>query len=191
MMKGSHRQVNLRYNSWHHASTGGAPSMKIGILSDTHNHFENTRRALAVFREAQPEHIIHCGDFTTSKVMELLVGWSALFVFGNIDHDRADLKAAARYYFCTTIGEYLTLELGDRRIAVCHGDNLGQLGEFIHCGIYDYVLHGHTHRRRDEWVGQTRVINPGALGGRRAESRSVCLLDLSTGEARFEEIPES
>jgi putative phosphoesterase len=166
-------------------------SMKIGILSDTHNHVENTRRALAIFRAAQPEHIIHCGDFTTSKVMELLVGWSVSFVFGNMDRDRADLKAATRHYFCTTIGEHLTLELGGRRIAVCHGDDLGQLDEFIHSGIYNYVLHGHTHRRRDEWIGQTRVINPGALGGRRAEPRSVCVLDLATGDVQFEEIAES
>jgi putative phosphoesterase len=165
--------------------------MKIGILSDTHNNIENMRRALAIFREAQPEHIIHCGDFTTSKVMEYLVGWSVSFVFGNVDYDRADLKAAAHYYFCTTIGERLTLDLNGKRIGVCHGDDPKQLNELIRSGIYHYVLHGHTHRRRDEMIGSTRVINPGALGGRRPESRSVCLLDLSTGDARFEEIPES
>ena len=164
--------------------------MKIGILSDTHNHIENTRRALAIFREAQPEHIIHCGDFTSPEVLEFLVGWSASFVFGNMDRDRAALKATVRHFFCTTIGEHLTMELDGKRIAVCHGDDLAQLDEFIHSGIYHYVLHGHTHRRRDEMVGQTRVINPGALGGRQAESRSVCLLDLSTGDVRFEEIAE-
>ncbi|MEJ2150393.1 MAG: metallophosphoesterase family protein [Chloroflexota bacterium] len=95
-----------------------------------------------------------------------------------------------RHFFCTTIGEHLTMELDGKRIAVCHGDDLAQLDEFIHSGIYHYVLHGHTHRRRDEMVGQTRVINPGALGGRQAESRSICLLDLSTDDVRFEEIAE-
>jgi predicted phosphodiesterase len=26
---------------------------------------------------------------------------------------------------------------------------------------YDYLLHGHTHVRRDERAGRTRIINPG------------------------------
>jgi hypothetical protein len=191
MIKDSYPQVNPGYNKPIDVIDYGAATMKIGILSDTHNHIENTRRAVARFREAQPEHIIHCGDFTTPKVMEYLVGWSVSFVFGNIDYDRADLKATARHYFCTTIGEHLTMELAGKRIAVCHGDDLGQLNEFIRSGIYHYVLHGHTHRRRDEKVGGTRVINPGALGGRRAESRSICLLDLDTDDLQFEEIVES
>ena len=44
---------------------------------------------------------------------------------------------------------------------------------------------GHTHRRRDQTIGRTRVINPGALGGVRWQRRSFCILDLATGEARF------
>jgi predicted phosphodiesterase len=34
------------------------------------------------------------------------------------------------------------------------------------------------------------VINPGALGGVRHESRSFCILDLQTDELRFIEVEE-
>jgi predicted phosphodiesterase len=37
-------------------------------------------------------------------------------------------------------------------------------------------------------IGRARVINPGALGGRRRQSRSFCILDLTTGEIRFVEL---
>ena len=46
----------------------------------------------------------------------------------------------------------------------------------------DYLLHGHTHCRRDERLDGTRVINPGALGGVQYESRSLCVLDLDTDD---------
>jgi len=38
-------------------------------------------------------------------------------------------------------------------------------------------------------VGKTRVINPGALGGPRYQSRSGYLLDLASGEAKLIEVP--
>ena len=69
-----------------------------------------------------------------------------------------------------------------------HGDNEEALANLITSGRYAYVFHGHTHRRRDQMVGHTRAINPGALGGRRWQSRSFCILDLETGKAGFVEI---
>jgi predicted phosphodiesterase len=66
-------------------------------------------------------------------------------------------------------------------VAATHGHQGDQLQAFIRSGRYDYVFHGHTHRRRDERVGDTRVINPGALGGVRYENRSVAILDLTRG----------
>ena len=43
--------------------------------------------------------------------------------------------------------------------------------------LFDYAYH-------------TRVVNPGALGGTRRQSRSFCLLDLSTGEIEFVELED-
>ena len=71
------------------------------------------------------------------------------------------------------------------RLAMMHGENEEVLRGLITSGRYDYVFHGHTHRRRDQMVGHTHVINPGALGGMRCEQRSLCILDLMTGEPRF------
>jgi len=48
---------------------------------------------------------------------------------------------------------------------------------------FDVVIHGHTHRWRDEVIGRTRFINPGAL--HRASSWTVALLDCSSDQLRM------
>jgi hypothetical protein len=53
-------------------------------------------------------------------------------------------------------------------------------------GQLDYLFTGHTHVRMDKRIGRTRLINPGALGGTRKQSRSVAILDLDTDELIFE-----
>jgi len=160
--------------------------MKLGIISDTHNHIENTRRAVEIFRERDVERIIHCGDLTTTPIVDLFKGLKVTFVFGNMDHSHADLMTAAKKYFgIGSMGYHYTANIEGRRIAVCHGDDDELLSRFIFADIYDFVFHGHTHSRRDKLVGQTRVINPGAIGGKQTEPRSVSILDLETEEAEF------
>ena len=53
-------------------------------------------------------------------------------------------------------------------------------------GGADYFLHGHTHRLRDETVGRTRIINPGALF--RAARHTAAVLDCSSGRLDVLEI---
>jgi predicted phosphodiesterase len=36
--------------------------MKIGVLSDTHNHLRETRRALDLLVQHGATHLVHCGD---------------------------------------------------------------------------------------------------------------------------------
>jgi tetratricopeptide (TPR) repeat protein len=60
-------------------------SMRIGILSDTHDHIENTRQALEILRREGVERLFHCGDVTSPEVVALFEGWDVLFVRGNMD----------------------------------------------------------------------------------------------------------
>ena len=159
--------------------------MKLGILSDTHNHVNNTRRALEIFREREVTRLIHCGDISTPGIIELFEGFKITFVFGNIDQFHADLMEASKKLFgIGSIGYHYTAIIEEKLIAVCHGDDEGVLRGFIEQGVYDYVFHGHTHRRSDQMMGRTRVINPGALGGRKPEPRRLeTVLETESGLA--------
>jgi putative phosphoesterase len=156
--------------------------MKLGILSDTHNDVDNTEWALDILRERGAERLIHCGDLTTPRIVALFDGWRVDFVFGNMDKKRGSLEEAVDALPSASIGEVFEADLDGTRIAAYHGHDEDRLYGLIYQGGYDVVLHGHTHRRRDDRVMGTRVINPGALGGTRHERRSLCVLDLGNGD---------
>lgn len=168
----------------------GAGTMKIGVLSDTHDEIASTRAALEILRQQGAAFVIHCGDLTSPEVVLLFEGWDAVFVWGNMDKDTLALRDAVRRIGRASIGDTFTAHLGGAHLAACHGDDAAMLKRLIRSGLYDYVFHGHTHERRDERVGRTRVINPGALGGKRQGPRSLCVLDVGSGEAAFIELPE-
>lgn len=157
--------------------------MKIGLLSDTHNHFANTFDALSVMRAEGVQRIIHCGDLTRIESAEWFRDFSFHLAQGNNDFDSIGLSLTIQEFGVgSSFGVIYTAEIDGKRIAAIHGHQLAQLSSLIHCGHYDYVFHGHTHRFRDEIIGNTRVINPGALGGIRRDARTFCILEVVTGD---------
>ncbi len=166
--------------------------MKIGILSDTHNHRRNTKVALAALRERSVEHLIHCGDLTTPEIVYLFAGWPVTLVLGNMDAARADLQAAARQIGAMPPALSREIEVGGVWIGVTHGHDSSLFYRLMISGKYSYLCSGHTHRRQDEFRRpySVRLINPGALGGSQPQTRSAAVLDVATGALEFLEFPE-
>lgn len=157
--------------------------MLIGILSDTHDHADAMKAAVAVLKEHGAEFYIHCGDVGGEGVLDHLTGLPAAFVWGNTDFDRKSLTDYARSLGIACHGTLADLQLDGKRIAVMHGDDFSLRKQLLHDQVYDYLLQGHTHVRQDERVGKTRVINPGALY--RTREKTVALLDTRTDKLRY------
>ncbi len=157
--------------------------IKIGILSDTHNDSAAARRALQAFRRGGVHTLFHCGDLTGAAMVPHFIGFEVYFVRGNMDrhHVPALTTAMAAQAGAHWLGKGDEIELDGRRIAITHGDREEVLDMLLFAEP-DYLFTGHTHRRRDERIGPTRVINPGALGGIEHEARSICVLDLATDQ---------
>jgi len=157
--------------------------MKVGILSDTHDDRAMIARALQEFRQRDVNTLFHCGDLTSAEMVSHLGGFEVFFVRGNMDrHQKKALKRAiAVQAGAKWLGKGDEVELEGKRIAITHGDREAVL-ETLLFAEPDYLFTGHTHRRRDERLGPTRVINPGAVGGVQYEERSIGVLDLSTDE---------
>jgi putative phosphoesterase len=126
-------------------------------------------------RERGAAFFIHCGDVCTPNLLDHLAGLPSAFVYGNCDWDRLALQRYAQSIDVPCYGAFADLELDGKRVAVLHGDDRTRLETVLHAQGHDYLFHGHTHVRRDERVGKTRVINPGALF--RASQKTVALLD--------------
>ena len=163
--------------------------MKIGILSDTHNRLDNLEIAANLLRQEDVNIVIHCGDFTDSETVRILYGFRVIAVFGNGDYATGQIRQSLIDLNPTSSAALVySGELGGVRLAVTHGHLYGKLSELVRSGQYDYVFTGHSHLHLDERIGTTRLINPGALGGKRNEPRQFCVLDLHSGAARFIEI---
>jgi hypothetical protein len=165
--------------------------VKIGILSDTHNNAENTQVALSTFRERGVEKLIHCGDIATPGIVRLFMGWDVTFVFGNMDRDQSALVEAAKSVGLRVPQQTQIVEVPGTSIAVTHGDHASELFRLTVSRKHAYVCHGHTHERLNEVKNSygVRVINPGALGGNKPQTRSVAILDTDSGEVEFIEFP--
>jgi len=163
--------------------------MLIGLMTDTHNNRPGVRYALDIFRALSIKVILHAGDLISAELLEELKDFSLFLSFGNGDNPFYISTKAGRLSDRFKCEEMLDLNLADKRIFMIHGDQRSELEKRITSSGYDYVIHGHTHRFRDEMVGATRVINPGALGGRFVGERSFAALDLIKDELQRYFVP--
>ena len=163
--------------------------MKIGIVSDTHDDVDSLEAALEELRGEGVRKIFHCGDVCSPELVRRLAGFEVWIAQGNMDRHLGLAQAVEETLGRGRLAWLHQPMLDGTSLAMIHGDNEELLGNLVASGRYAYVFHGHTHRRRAQVIGRTRVINPGALGGRLWESRSFCILDLATGGIRFVELP--
>lgn len=157
--------------------------MLIGILSDTHDRYEIMGLAVRTLSERGAAFFIHCGDVCSPRMLDYLAGQRSAFVWGNNDWDRAELQRYAESIYVPCHGLFADLELDGKKIAVLHGDYTSQIDSLVKAQSHDYLLHGHTHLKRDERIGRTRIINPGALY--RAAMKTVALLDTARDAVEF------
>ncbi|MHB8901016.1 MAG: YfcE family phosphodiesterase [Thermoguttaceae bacterium] len=149
--------------------------MLLGVISDTHGQIELTRQAVQVMKARRVETVIHCGDVGGSPIVCLFDGLAAHFVAGNSD-SLASLRSAVESAGQTFHGRMGELEIGGRKIAFVHGDDPLAFQRLLTEGRWDVVAYGHTHRPGSQWMGQTLVVNPGALV--RCQFPSIALIQL-------------
>ena len=77
----------------------------------------------------------------------------ATVVFGNVD-DEELLGRAARAFELDVAHPGAERSFGGRRVALTHGHDRRLLADLL-AAEPDYLLHGHTHRLRDERVGSS------------------------------------
>lgn len=150
--------------------------MLIGVVSDTHGHAEFARDAARMLESFGVEAVLHCGDIGSPEVIRVFQKWPAHFVFGNVDHDAKKLRQAIVDAGQTCHERFGELELGGVKIALLHSDDQQQFAAAIASRKYGLICYGHTHVAKQEQIGPTLVLNPGALY--RANPHSLAIVDL-------------
>ena len=150
--------------------------MRIGVVSDTHNHLPNVRRIVELLNAARVEHVVHTGDITQAKTLDVLAGLAMPLhgVFGNNDQERESLEhAIARHGFGIVDGPLRALWAG-RRVVVVHDPRE------LRGAVFDVALHGHTHLLTVERPDGRLIFNPGECAGHLSGHNAVGIVDLET-----------
>ena len=117
--------------------------MRIAVIADTHGKLPDSVAAQLM----KADEIWHLGDYCDQEMLE-------------------SIRTLARPFYGVLGNNDWGLSLPPRLLL----ERCGKTFLLIHIppnrpGGADFLLHGHTHVPRDEVVGVTRVLNPGAIGG--------------------------
>jgi putative phosphoesterase len=136
--------------------------MLLGVITDTHDNKDKTRKAIAEFNRRDVDLVVHAGDMIAPFTALLFDDLKAPYRFhtGNNDGEILMLKQKVE----ETGGEFnrydFEFEFGNRRFLVQHEPvNLDALAA---SGMYDCIIYGHTHDADNRtFENGTLVLNPG------------------------------
>src|SRR5436190_6945544 len=78
----------------YHGRLRRTSSMRLGIVSDTHGHVQNTLDAVRMLESLDVDEVLHCGDIGSTEIPGLFAQWPTHFVLGNCDPDAGPLSMA-------------------------------------------------------------------------------------------------
>lgn len=158
--------------------------MKVGLISDSHDHVPHIKRAVEIFQQEQVELVLHAGDYCSPFTIPLFEGLPLKGIFGNNDGDHYLLMKKFRAINAELAGYFLEIEAGGAEIAVYHGTDAPITAALQECGRYDVVVSGHTHEQVQKKVGNTLALNPGSAHGF-DDQAGIALLDTGALEVEF------
>ena len=162
--------------------------MKIGIISDTHDHINNTNKAVEIFNAKKVDLVIHTGDiispFMAPKSFKNLK-CPLKMVYGNNDGDLLFLKQKFDEIGVSIEREFLKLELDGKNIIAFHTVHTSIIDAMIKSQDFSIIIYGHTHQKEIKKVGKTLVINPGEACGYLSDEPTIAIADLDTLSAEF------
>ena len=156
----------------------------IGLMSDSHDNLTLIRKAVALFKDAGCELVIHAGDFVAPFAARELAALESPVkaVFGNCDGEKQGLETALEK--SGGIKEApLIFTQQSRQILLLHYHF--SVPAYAESGKYDVIIFGHTHKPEIARQGRTLLVNPGETGGWLTGKSTVALLDLEKLEAEI------
>lgn len=163
-------------------------SMKIGIISDSHDNIWRLDEAIPHLRECLA--VLHCGDliapFMVKRLSEGLGDVPVHMVWGNNDGDkRLVSEVAAKAGGFKIYGEFAEVNIDGVRIAINHYPEIAK--GLAESNRYDLVCFGHNHTASLEQINATVLLNPGEIMGLNGRS-TIALFDLETKLVEFVEL---
>jgi len=151
----------------------------VGVVSDTHNNLKNIKQIISIFNERNVDSVIHTGDVTTAKSLAEFsdLKCDLFLVYGNNDRGESGLDKVAEKFGFYIQEPPMKIFMHKKNIAVFHEPEL--IDQFLKINENtQLVLHGHTHRFREESFNDTLIFNPGESAGMLNGKNAVGIVNL-------------
>ena len=159
--------------------------MLVGVVSDTHNNIKNIENIINIFNKEDVDLVIHTGDISKAETLSLFsrLDCPMVGVFGNNDRFEKGLKEVCYEYNFNFQDPPLSLTLEDKKIAIFHEPEL--IDRYIkeHIDV-QLIIHGHTHRYREETLNDIIFFNPGESAGSLEGKNALGIINLDNLEIR-------
>ncbi len=151
--------------------------MKIGLTGDTHNNLKNVAMICDIFNSYSLDFVIHTGDISLPKTLKAFEKLNVPLkgVFGNNDQGDKEslLKVCKEKDFL--FQDKLEIQISDENFLFAVHDPNDIENRFYKPG--NIIVHGHTHRFRDEVYKDTFIFNPGECAGMIKGMNKVGIVD--------------
>lgn len=156
--------------------------MIVGVIADTHDRLPLVDKAVKKLIEEKAELVLHAGDYVAPFVLPHFKSLNAdlIGVLGNNDGDKELLKKQFASLGAELRGRFAEIVVDGVKVVMLHGDDESLLQSLINSDSYDVVVHGHTHRAKTYWKGETLVINPGEACGYLTGKPTIAVLNTAT-----------
>lgn len=159
--------------------------MKILIVSDSHDNWQNLDRAVAIGNELGCEVMLHAGDFVTPVGMRLLDQFKGQMhlVWGNNEGEKEGWRVGiSKREHIMHHEDTMEIEFDGLKFYMNHYPDL--VHATAGAGAYDVCIYGHDHIYYDETLSNnTRLLNPGEIAGNKTGTATCMIFDTETKKA--------
>ena len=159
--------------------------MLVGVVSDTHNNIKNIEKIISIFNKENVDIVIHTGDISKATTLKLFSSLNCplVGVFGNNDRIEEGLETVCSKHNFKFQEPPLVLNIKNKKILILHEPDL--IEDYLNKEAdIDLILHGHTHRYREEKLGKVICFNPGESAGMQKGKNAIGILDLINLDAK-------
>lgn len=157
--------------------------MKISIISDSHDRWEILEKAIEISNNKNCEYLLFAGDLIAPPGLAVLEKFNGKvkFVWGNNEGEKVlmtrNMDASEKIDLA---GDIFEEEVDGIKIFMNHYPKIVKLA--AESRKYDLCIYGHDHIYHKSIVGNTVLVNPGAITPYKIEGSTFIIFDTKTKE---------
>jgi putative phosphoesterase len=162
--------------------------MLYAFVSDSHDNYENLRKALDEVLARSVDTVFHLGDIVAPTVyFDVLKNYTDkirfIIIFGNNDGDKSMWMKIAHEDGNIDLqgGDFRELEVKGKKIFLTHYPDIAKIAALS--GNFDAVFYGHDHLANVKFVNNKILLaNPGEIAGNNTGNPSFGLWNVKSND---------